>query len=61
MQNIEKVLKEGTIDKIIDSYTEITNNGKPLLTKEEAQMFKDYLHKRAQWFKVICDTMIPTS
>lgn len=61
MQNLEMVLKQGTLDKIIDSYTETTHNDKPLLSKKEAQLFKDYLHKRAEWFKSICNVMVPTS
>jgi len=61
MQNVDKALKSGVLDEIVDNYTKITKDGKPLLTKEEANMFKEYLHKRAEWFKTICDVMVPMS
>lgn len=61
MDNLNEVLKSGILDKIVDSYTQMTKDGKPLLTKEEANMFKEYLHKRAEWFKSICNVNIPLS
>lgn len=45
-QNLDKLASTGKLEKIIDSYTKLTCNGKPLLTKEEAQIFIDYLNER---------------
>lgn len=53
--NLNKAISEGALDKIVDSYTEMTNNGQPLLTKEEAQMFKDYLNGRAKWLNILAE------
>lgn len=45
-ENLDKLFRDGRINKIIDSYTRLTCNGKPLLTKEEAELFKEYLTER---------------
>lgn len=51
--NLNRVEKTGKFDKIVDSYTTMTNNGKPLLNEEETTMFKDYLRHRTDWLTAI--------
>ena len=48
-QNIDKCMQRKAFDKIVDSYTTMTCDGKPIMTQEEAEMFKDYLDVRATW------------
>ena len=45
-KNADTLIRKDTIPKIIDSYTQMTCNGVPLLTQEEADMFKEYLLER---------------
>ena len=46
-QNIDHSIQMNEFDKIIDSYSEITYNGTPLLNEEERNAFKEYLSLRA--------------
>jgi len=45
-ESIDMLVQRKKIDKIINKYTQMTCNGKPLLNKEEAKMFKEYLYER---------------
>ena len=40
-------------DKIVMSYTEITCDGRPIMTKQEANIFKEYLSVRSAWLSEI--------
>ncbi len=55
LDGLNKVIKSKKIDDIVDSYTEMTIDGKPLLTKEDASMFKTYINTRADWIKNIIE------
>lgn len=54
-QNLDKVLQKNEINKIVDSYTRLTCNGTPLLSKEEAKIFKEYFEERISHF---CDLYV---
>ena len=49
-ESVDQFLQKGNIDKIIDKYTQLTCNGVPLLTQEEAELFKEYLYERVSHF-----------
>lgn len=55
LKGLNKVIRSKKINKIVDSYTEMTVDGKPLLTKEDATMFKTYINTRADWIKNIVE------
>ncbi|MBO5394446.1 MAG: hypothetical protein J6A28_00885 [Clostridia bacterium] len=44
--NADVLVRKNVITKIVDSYTKMTCNGVPLLSKEEAEIFKEYLTER---------------
>lgn len=48
--NVDKIMQKNKINNIVDSYTKMTCNGHPLLTKEEANMFKEYFYERISHF-----------
>jgi hypothetical protein len=48
-ENVDKCVQKKTFDKIVDSYTRLTCNGEQLLTKTEAEIFKEYLAERSVW------------
>ncbi len=50
LKNVQKALDDKTLDNIVNSYT-IKNSQTPLLSEDEAAMFKDYLHARAGWLQ----------
>ena len=50
LKNVQKALDDKTLDNIVNSYT-IKNSQTPLLSEDEATMFKDYLHARAGWLQ----------
>ena len=50
LTNLQNAEKNKTFDKIIDSYT-IQSCDTPLLTANEADIFKEYLHARVVWIE----------
>ena len=47
--SVNRCVKEGSFNKIVDSYTQMTCDGKAIMTEEEANIFKEYLTYRAEW------------
>lgn len=45
-QNLEKFVNTNSINNLINQYTTLSCNGTPLLSKEEAEQFSEYLTKR---------------
>ena len=43
------MISSGEIDKIVDSYADLTCNGKELLTQEERITIKEFLEIRANY------------
>ncbi|MBQ8908735.1 MAG: hypothetical protein IJY90_00380 [Clostridia bacterium] len=54
-KNLDNLARRNQIAKIVDQYTKMTLNGQPLLTKEEATMFKKYLTARLTHY---CDLYV---
>lgn len=48
-ESIDKCVQTGVLDKIVDSYTKLTCDGVPVMTKKEAEIFKEYLEERSAW------------
>lgn len=47
---LEKVMNDGTFDNLVEKYTMLTADGEtPLLSTEEAELTKEYLHIRSKW------------
>lgn len=58
-ESLDQFLQKGKIDTIIDTYSELTCNGIPLLTNEEADLFKEYLYERiAHYCELYTDYLI---
>ena len=49
-KNLYKLSKTKKIEKMIDEYTFETCNGTPLLSKEDASAFKEYLRARIEYY-----------
>lgn len=47
--SVNRCVREGSFNKIVDSYTHMTCDGKAIMTEEEANIFKEYLTYRAEW------------
>lgn len=48
-ESIDKCIQTGVLDKIVDSYTKLACDGVPVMTKKEAEIFKEYLEERSVW------------
>ena len=46
-EKLDNLIKRNQIAKIVDKYTKMTLKGQPLLSKEEAKMFRVYLTEKA--------------
>ena len=46
-ENLDKLAQSGKFNTIVDSYTDMTVNGQPLLSKDDAKMFKEYIVERS--------------
>ncbi len=51
LDSLQRVMKNNTINTIVDSYTDMTMDGVPILSKQDAEVFKDYINCRANWIK----------
>ncbi|MGN0961662.1 MAG: hypothetical protein ACI4PF_05655, partial [Christensenellales bacterium] len=47
--NLQDAISRNAFDKLVDKYTQMSINGEPLLTLEEAEKFKQYIKIRAGW------------
>ena len=54
-ESLDMLVQRKKIDRIINKFTQTTCNGKALLTRNEAKMFKEYLYERISY---ICDLYI---
>lgn len=48
-ESVDKCVSKKVFHKIVDSYTQMTSDGKPILTKKDAEIFKEYLEERSAW------------
>ncbi len=48
-KNVQKCVNNKTFEKIVNSYTAFTCDGKQLLTRQEADIFIEYLQERSTW------------
>lgn len=52
-ESIDRCIQTRVFDKIVDSYTTMTCDGKPIITTNEAKIFKEYLSERSAWMSEI--------
>lgn len=52
-ESVDKCVQKKTFSKIVNSYTRMTCDGKVIMTRKEAEIFKEYLEERAAWMMEI--------
>ena len=48
-ESVDKCVSKRVFYKIINSYTQMICDGKPILSKKEAEIFNEYLEERSAW------------